>query len=64
MFLFFNVVRVKRKIGKVKGCELHLEVKRKIKEGNGYFLAILGKQAQGSKGVGGWGQEEINAKVF
>jgi hypothetical protein len=58
MFLFCNVVRVKRKIGKVEGCELHLEVKRKIMKVMVIFLQSLQNKPKGAKGLGRRGQKK------
>ncbi len=55
MFLFFNVVKVKRKIRKVESCELHLEVKRKIRKVMVIFLQSLQNKPKGAKGLGGGG---------
>jgi hypothetical protein len=63
MFLFVNVVKVKRKIGKVEGCELHLEVKRKIRKVMVIFLQSLQNKPKGAKGVGGVGSRKKKAKV-
>lgn len=62
MFLFVNVVKVKRKIGKVEGCELHLEVKRKIRKVMVIFLQSLQNKPKGAKGLGGRGQEKERQK--